>query len=388
MGQHRIFSRLLSGGFTAISFALTGFSALPSWAACIPDPFGGEVCTPDPILPTPPSSSPAAALPLVEINRNFTNLAPIAAHSNWQIFSQQLLEPLPQKIPAATANLVAPGPEINTDPAYRFANNPGAYYSERDGWRLRAWGGTSGGTLLPAANGYGSSKLTGGYSAGLKLDYAITPRFRAGIFGRIAEQNIQAGGIRWFNSSSVNLQETGGGIFAQYQTPDWFLDGALGIDSVTGTSPIQIFNSNLIGIRSYHTSSSGSAFNAAIQGGLRWKLSESQLLEPSLLLSSTNLNLAGVNSSIGGLDLGVTWKAPMRDGKNLFTPALRLAWLQRGFLGNVPNSPVSMATSGLGLQGQLNYTFANNTVIYARGGAELYSSSPLWNVGGGLQLRF
>jgi hypothetical protein len=184
------------------------------------------------------------------------------------------------------------------------------------------------------------------------------------------------------------LQETGGGIFAQYQTPDWFLDGALGIDAVTGTSPIQLFSSNLIGIRSYHTSSSGNAFNAAIQGGLRWKLSESQLLEPSLLLSSTNLNLAGVNSSIGGLDLGVTWKAPMRDGKNLFTPALRLAWLQRGFLGNVPNSPVSIATSGLGLQGQLNYTFANNTVIYARGGAELYSSSPLWNVGGGLQLRF
>ena len=397
MGQHRIFNQIFNGGFTLISFALTGFSALPSWAACTPDPFGGEVCTPDAILPTPPtstptpitpSSSPAAALPLVEINRGFTNLAPIAAYSNWQIFSQQLLDPLPQKIPAATANLVAPGPEINTDPAYRFANNPGAYYSERDGWRLRAWGGTSGGTLLPAANGYGSSKLIGGYSAGLKLDYAITPRFRAGIFGRIAEQNIQAGGIRWFNSSSVNLQETGGGIFAQYQTPDWFLDGALGIDAVTGTSPIQIFSSNLIGIRSYHTSSSGSAFNAAIQGGLRWKLSESQLLEPSLLLSSSNLNLAGVNSSIGGLDLGVTWKAPMRDGKNLFTPALRLAWLQRGFLGNVPNSPVSMATSGLGLQGQLNYTFANNTVIYARGGAELYSSSPLWNVGGGLQLRF
>ena len=355
------------------------------------------MCTPDAILPTPPTStptpttpsnSPAAALPLVEINRGFTNIAPIAAYSNWQIFSQQLLEPLPQKIPAATANLVASGPEINTDPAYRFANNPGAYFSERDGWRLRAWGGTSGGTLLPAANGYGSSKLTGGYSAGLKLDYAITPRFRAGIFGRIAEQNIQSGGIRWFNSSSVNLQETGGGIFAQYQTPNWFLDGALGIDAVTGTSPIQIFSSNLIGIRSYHTSSSGNAFNAAIQGGLRWKLSESQLLEPSLLLSSTSLNFDGLNSSIGGLDLGVTWKAPMRDGKNLFTPALRLAWLQRGFLGNVPNSPVSMATSGLGLQGQLNYSFANNTVIYARGGAELYSSSPLWNVGGGLQLRF
>ncbi len=388
MGQNKIFSQLLSSGFTAISFALTGFAALPSWAACTPDPFGGEVCTPDTILPVPPSNSPAAAIPLVEISRGFANLAPIAAYSNWQIFSQQLLEPLPQKIPAATPNLVSPGPEINTDPAYRFANNPGAYYSERDGWRLRAWGGSSGGTLLPQSNGYGSSKLTGAYSAGLKLDYAITSSFKAGIFGRIAEQTIQGGGSRWFSSSSANLKESGGGIFAQYQTPNWFLDGALGIDAVTGTTPIQIFNSNLFGISSYHTNNSGSSFNAALQGGLRWKLSESQLLEPSLLLSSTSLNLDGFNNSIGGLDLGITWKAPMRDGKNLFTPALRLAWLQRGFLGNAPNSPVSMASSGLGLQGQLNYSFANNTVIYARGGAELYSSSPLWNLGGGLQLRF
>lgn len=391
MGPNKNFIYMLSGGFTSISFALTGFSALPSWAACTPDPFGGEVCTPTPIptpTPVPPSNSPAAALPLVEINRGFANIAPIAAYSNWQIFSQQLLEPLPQKIPVATPSLVSPGPEINTDPAYRFANNPGAYYSERDGWRLRAWGGSSGGTLLPASNGYGSSKLIGGYSAGLKLDYAITPRFRAGIFGRIAEQTIQTGGSRWFSSSSANLKESGGGIFAQYQTPNWFLDGALGIDAVNGTTPIQILNSNLFGIRSYHTNNSGSAFNAALQGGLRWKLSESQLLEPSLLLSSTSLNFDGLNSSIGGLDLGVTWKAPMRDAKNLFTPTFRVAWLQRGFLGNVPNSPVSMASSGLGLQGQLNYSFANNTVIYARGGAELYSSSPLWNVGGGLQLRF
>ncbi len=388
MGQNKIFSQLLSSGFTAISFALTGFAALPSWAACTPDPFGGEVCTPDKILLVPSSNSPAAAIPLVEISRGFANLAPIAAYSNWQIFSQQLLEPLPQKIPAATPNLVSPGPEINTDPAYRFANNPGAYYSERDGWRLRAWGGSSGGTLLPQSNGYGSSKLTGAYSAGLKLDYAITSSFKAGIFGRIAEQTIQGGGSRWFSSSSANLKESGGGIFAQYQTPNWFLDGALGIDAVTGTTPIQILNSNLFGISSYHTNNSGSSFNAALQGGLRWKLSESQLLEPSLLLSSTSLNLDGFNNSIGGLDLGITWKAPMRDGKNLFTPALRLAWLQRGFLGNAPNSPVSMASSGLGLQGQLNYSFANNTVIYARGGAELYSSSPLWNLGGGLQLRF
>jgi len=339
----------------------------------------------------------------VQPNRKAATLPPLAAFSNWQLFSQDLLEPLPQKVPAAAQGLVAPGPETSADPAYRFATTPGAYYSERDGWRLRAWGGTGGGTLLPASHGYGASTLSGGYATGLKLDYAFSPQFRAGIFGRLAEQNINGAGIRGFSSSASTLQEAGAGLFAQYQTPDWFLSGALGLDGVNGTSPLALISSNAFGQRSYNLSQSGSAFNAALQAGLRWKLSESQLLEPSLLLSSSSLNLNGgsrfdtvtnnryrigaINSSFGGLDLGVTWKAPMRDGKNLFTPSVRVSWLQRGFLGDNPGTSIPSA-SGLGLQGQLSYGFANNTVIYARGGAELYSNSPLWNLGGGLQLRF
>jgi len=381
----------------------------------VPDPFGGEICIPDPILPSSPSTPSAA--PLVQLNRSPATLAPLAAFSNWQLFSQDLLEPLPQKVPAAAKELVAPGPETTADPAYRFATTPGAYYSERDGWRLRAWGGTGGGTLLPARHGYGASTLSGGYAAGLKLDYAFSEQFRAGVFGRLAEQNINGAGILGFSSSSSTLQEAGAGLFAQYQTPDWFVNGALGLDGVNGTSPLALVSSNAFGLRSYQLSQSGSAFNAALQAGLRWKLSESQLLEPSLLLSSSSLNLNGgsrfdtitnnryrigaINSSFGGLDLGITWKAPMRDGKNLFTPSIRVSWLQRGFLGDTPSTSIGVVNgqalnlrspaveaSGLGLQGQLSYGFANNTVIYARGGAELYSNSPLWNLGGGLQLRF
>jgi len=403
-----------------IAVALTGLSlgASPAWAGCVPDPFGGEICIPDPILPSSPSTpnTPSAA-PLVQLNRSPATLAPLAAFSNWQLFSQDLLEPLPQKVPAAAKELVAPGPETNADPAYRFATTPGAYYSERDGWRLRAWGGTGGGTLLPARHGYGASTLSGGYAAGLKLDYAFSEQFRAGVFGRLAEQNINGAGILGFSSSSSTLQEAGAGLFAQYQTPDWFVNGALGLDGVNGTSPLALVSSNAFGLRSYQLSQSGSAFNAALQAGLRWKLSESQLLEPSLLLSSSSLNLNGgsrfdtitnnryrigaINSSFGGLDLGITWKAPMRDGKNLFTPSIRVSWLQRGFLGDTPSTSIGVVNgqalnlrspaveaSGLGLQGQLSYGFANNTVIYARGGAELYSNSPLWNLGGGLQLRF
>ncbi|MEN9878740.1 MAG: hypothetical protein RLZZ158_1779 [Cyanobacteriota bacterium] len=409
MGRHHFF---------AVALSALSLGASPAWAGCVPDPFGGEICIPDPILPSSPSTpnTPSAA-PLVQLNRSPATLAPLAAFSNWQLFSQDLLEPLPQKVPAAAKELVAPGPETSADPAYRFATTPGAYYSERDGWRLRAWGGTGGGTLLPARHGYGASTLNGGYAAGLKLDYAFSEQFRAGVFGRLAEQNINGSGILGFSRNSSTLQEAGAGLFAQYQTPDWFVSGALGLDGVNGTSPLALISSNAFGVRSYQLSQSGSAFNAALQAGLRWKLSESQLLEPSLLLSSSSLNLNGgsrfdivtnnryrigaINSSFGGLDLGVTWRAPMRDGKNLFTPSIRVSWLQRGFLGDTPSTSIGVVNgqalnlrspaveaSGLGLQGQLSYGFANNTVIYARGGAELYSNSPLWNLGGGLQLRF
>ena len=387
--------------FVPVVLAALGLGAGPAQAIC--DPFSSEIGCPA-VTNSPLNSTPSPGLPVsVQLNRTAATLAPLAAFSNWQQFSQDLLEPLPQKVPAAALGLVAPGPETSADPAYRFATTPGAYYSERDGWRLRAWGGTGGGTLLPASHGYGASTLSGGYAAGLKLDYAFSPQFRAGIFGRLAEQNINGAGIRGFSSSASTLQEAGAGLFAQYQTPDWFLSGALGLDGVNGTSPLALISSNAFGQRSYNLSQSGSAFNAALQAGLRWKLSESQLLEPSLLLSSSSLNLNGgsrfdtvtnnryrigaINSSFGGLDLGVTWKAPMRDGKNLFTPSVRVSWLQRGFLGDNPGTSIPSA-SGLGLQGQLSYGFANNTVIYARGGAELYSNSPLWNLGGGLQLRF
>ena len=406
MGRHH---------FVAVALAALSLGASPAQAIC--DPFSSEIGCP-PVTSTPITSSPSPGVPVtVQLNRSAATLAPLAAFSNWQLFSQDLLEPLPQKVPAAAKELVAPGPETSADPAYRFATTPGAYYSERDGWRLRAWGGTSGGTLLPARHGYGASTLNGGYAAGLKLDYAFSEQFRAGVFGRLAEQNINGAGILGFSSSSSTLQEAGAGLFAQYQTPDWFVNGALGLDGVNGTSPLALISSNAFGVRSYNLSQSGSAFNAALQAGLRWKLSESQLLEPSLLLSSSSLNLNGgsrfdavtnnryrigsINSSFGGLDLGVTWRAPIRDGKNLFPPSVRVSWLQRGFLGDTPSTSIGVVNgqalnlrspaveaSGLGLQGQLSYGFANNTVIYARGGAELYSNSPLWNLGGGLQLRF
>jgi hypothetical protein len=79
-------------------------------------------------------------------------------------------------------------------------------------------------------------------------------------------------------------------------------------------------------------------------------------------------------------NIGVTWRAPLQDGKNLITPSQRVSWLGAGFLGGQPATVVgsgsgtqaTLATgslvqsSGLGLQGQLAYTLRDNTTFYVR----------------------
>jgi hypothetical protein len=51
----------------------------------------------------------------------------------WQQFSRDLLEELPQKVPADAVD-AAMG-------RFRFSDEPGEYYSERQGWRARLFGG-------------------------------------------------------------------------------------------------------------------------------------------------------------------------------------------------------------------------------------------------------
>lgn len=79
-----------------------------------------------------------------------------------------------------------------------------------------------------------------------------------------------------------------------------------------------------------------------------------------------------------------------------------MSWLGSGFLGGTPSTvvrdadgvAVSLAQgqlvqgSGLGLQGQLAYTLADNTTFYVRGGAGIYGAGTAWNVGGGVQVRW
>ena len=339
------------------------------------------------------------------------SVVPLAVLESWSSFSTLLLEPLPQKVPLDRLDLIAPGPEAEDDPPFRFASVPGAYYSERNGWRLQIFGTGGGGKLLPGNDDFGSTSISSSFNIGLKLDVAIDDNSRVGLFGRLAEQNIQTAAHNDFHSGRATSQQIGGGLFAQLEKPDWFARAAIGWDAIDAGTRLQVRNDSARGDFRTWINRSGTAFNAALQGGLRWSLNSNHLLEPSVRLSGTWLDVSGgarhgyridnTATGLGSLDLGMTWKAPIRDGSRLFTPSLRVSWLHRDFLGATPGSNITFQggpdivrsspepqTNGLGLQGQLAYTFKDNTDVVVHGGANFYGADPIWSVGGRLQLRF
>lgn len=455
--------RFLLLGFAASPLLAAAISIAPARAALCPDGTEAEFCFPQPAPPiTPPVTpvipvTPVAPQPkpplTVNVDRLSAPLLPLGVGLGWQQFSRELLEELPQKVPipaedTRTSGRFSDGPELSFDPrlgwqgplldeaaanrtflgsgvwvgglpeklpadavaamgSFRFSDVPGEYYSERQGWRARLFGGGYGGPVIQSTAGSPSASINGG-QVGLRLDYALSEHLRVGAFGRF--------GRFWADGSS--LGQGGGGLFVQVSKPTWFVGLAAGGDALQGDQTITIRSSNTSAVRTSTPSLSGGAFNLATSFGGRVKLSATSLLEPSALLTLSSVSLGSssvfdgptdrtwrlpsTNGSIGTADVGVTWRAPLRTGANLLTPSLRVSWLGSGFLGGTPNtvvrdsdgSPITLAQgqlvqgSGLGLQGQLAYTLADNTTFYVRGGAGIYGDGTAWNVGGGVQLRW
>ncbi len=336
----------------------------------------------------------------------------------WRNFSRDLLEPLPQKVRESSPLAAEESKEASTSP-FRFSVQPGGYFSGRDGWRLQVFGNGFGGPLLSGVAGGPSS--VGGAQMGLRLDYAFGDLV-IGAFGRFGSLQAQGGSVIDFavpfTGQSANGTLGGGGVLVQVSRPGWFLGAALGADALTTDQPFGISSSNAIGTRYSTPSVGGSAFHVATNFGGRIRLSDRQVLEPSALLTLTSLSLGGAtvfdgftnrfwsvpasSSTVGTADIGVTWRAPLPQGRNLLTPSLRLSWLGSGFLGQAPANVVTdgialattlpagslTQTSGLGLQGGLAYTLRDNTTFFIRGGAGFYGAGTAWDVGGGVQFRW
>lgn len=407
-------------GIAASPLLALALPLAPSHAAICPDGTEAEFC-----LPPAPLTPPVAA----NAYRQDARLQPFGIGQSWQVFGRDLLEILPQKVPFDPAQdpgsgvnrYVAPGPETSADPNFRFSTTPGAYDAERTGWRLRVFGDGFGGPVITSAASVGASSFNGA-QLGVRLDYAFSRDGVAGVFGRYGRGWANGGSLfsngTAFGSTGSTLNWGGGGVFAQWSKPGWFISGAVGADGISSQQPFAISSSNAAGIRAATPTIAGGAFNTALNLGGRFKLSETQLLEPSALLGTTTVSLGQASisdaptnqawvvpssaSTLGTADIGVTWRAPLRDGKNLFTPSLRVSWLGAGFLSAQPSTVVRSgsgseailptgslaATSGLGLQGQLAYTLSDNTTFYVRGGAGLYSGGTSWDVGGGVKVRW
>ena len=434
-------------GVAAAPLLALSLPLAPARAAICPDGTEAEFCFPPPAPPVVPPVVPvvppvvpgvpvapvvpvAPAPPLaVNVYRPDARLQPLGLGRSWQVFGRDLLEILPQKVPfdpsvdpgVGVNRYTVPGPETPSDPPFRFSNAPGAYYAERTGWRLRVFGDGFGGPVVRSGGSVGTASFDGA-QLGLRLDYAFSRDLVAGVFGRFGQGSANGGSLvsngTSFSGQSSDLTWGGGGLFAQWSRPGWFISGAIGGDGLSSQQPFAISSSNAAGVRTSSPSVGGSAFNTALNFGGRIRLSETQLLEPSALLTTSNLSLGqgsipdgttnqswelpSSSSTVGTADIGVTWRAPMQQGKNLITPSLRVSWLGAGFLGGEPatvlrsgnGTQATLATgslvqsSGLGLQGQLAYTLSDNTTFYVRGGAGLYSGGTAWDVGGGVKFRW
>ncbi len=391
---------------------------------CLPPPAPAPRPQPTPAPATAPAPAPAAAaapprLVLVDVYRLDPRLLPLGAGIGWQSFSRDLLEPLPQKVRDASP-LAAPQPENAPESPFRFSLQPGGYFSERDGWRLRVFGNGFGGPLIRGGGGAGPASITGA-QMGLRLDYAMGDLV-IGAFGRFGSLWAQGGSLdaltTSFGGRSTTANLGGGGVLVQVARPGWFIGAALGGDGLSADQPLGITSTNAFGTRYSSPSVGGSTFNVATNVGGRIRLSGSQFLEPSALLTLTSLSLGGAtvvdgftslvgnvpsaSSTVGTADIGVTWRAPLQQGQNLLTPSLRLSWLGAGFLGQAPANRITdgfgLATtlpagaqtqnSGLGLQGALAYTLRDNTSFYVRGGAGFFGAGTSWDLGGGVQVRW
>lgn len=445
--------RLLLLGCTAAPLLALLLPIAPARAAICPDGTEAEFCFPPPPAPVTPGV-PLPPVTTVNVNPLPAPQLPLGVGFGWQQFSRDLLEDLPQKVPASpedtrTSSTFSDTPAVSFDPrlgwqgplldeaaayrttqgtgvwvggglpeklpadvvaaagSFRFSDEPGAYYSERQGWRARIFGGGYGGPVIRTTSASPAGSITGG-QVGLRLDYALSEHVRVGAFGRF--------GTLWANGAS--LDQGGGGLLVQVSQPTWFAGLAAGGDGLQGNQTISLQSSNAAGVRASNPSVSGGAFNLATNFGARVKLSATSLLEPSALLTLSSVSLGSssvfdaptnrtyllpsTSGTVGTADVGLTWRAPLRSGANLITPSLRVSWLGSGFLGGSPGTVVQSSDgsvinlaqgqlvqgSGLGLQGQLAYTLADNTTFYVRGGAGFYGAGTAWNVGGGVQVRW
>ena len=291
--------------------------------------------------------------------------------------------------------------------------------AERDGWR--AWVRGFGGNTHSDTDGivYNDFSVTAfGVVAG--ADYSLSEEFQLGAFLNYGNVNIDQDGITggggWYPDGF------GGGLTAEYWTPNFYVQSIVGLTWFDGTQYRNIIDD--FGGDTARGSKSARTFTGGVRIGapFRWG---AVVLDPQAQIVGTQNQEDGFSETSGTsrdlrlkyrsrttnfleTQLGLKLSIPIHSGdRALWVPSIRAAWLGDWNQGNESQTiaytfsdqtvdiPSNLETEhGALVEIGLDYTVQNfddaSIKVYGRGGVEFWGSErdTTWRASGGIIFQF
>ncbi|MGB4700450.1 MAG: autotransporter outer membrane beta-barrel domain-containing protein [Parasynechococcus sp.] len=351
--------------------------------SCTPDPFGGEVCLPEPEKPDNPErlNKPKQTVIVPPCFGPCTQFPPAPPYRQFQEELVEEVAPQPTPVPTPVPT-PEPTPAAPIRPLWFKSNQldpvEAESYLERtldrhdstqlsaagidtddkadamvitvDGLRygevvdphsllftnevnepgVNVWVRGFGGSSSNAAAGHRYANFSNGGSQ-LGFDIPISDETRIGLFGTYAVMNGSDGA-----RGSWDADGWGGGAYAEYWTRDVYVRGMVSAGGYSGDHRRKIDGDTASGNRSGNSWTGVLNIGAPLQSG-DW------IIEPSALLSYTNTSLDKFSEHGAdqrdrlrfhemevdqmGSELSLKFAIPIRDGeRSLFLPSLRVGW--------------------------------------------------------------
>ena len=366
-----------SGGITALAMVLLSAPLMqPARAdSCSPDPFGGEICLPDPAEPPKsddrterPKSPIFHAIPGVPAGVIFDRRKP------YRIYEPQEAAVEPEPTPEPTAEPeVAPEPirglwlktgDLQNQVAVDFLNETlqqqllaqvdqttiatgeTIRFAELDYLEIlepitllyshpyvepgvTVWVNGYGGGDQAMINDRSADLSNGGVAFGFDVDLSET--FRLGLYGNYSTAETSS------DLGSWNPSGWGGGITADWWTESFYVQGLVGGTSFYGSHERKLNGENARGDRA------GNSWNAAVRLGapidagsiylepqaqLNWMGANFDSFRESGASQDQQLRYSSSSADSIGSELALKIGLPIRSNeRSLFLPSLRLGWI-------------------------------------------------------------
>ena len=294
--------------------------------------------------------------------------------------------------------------------------------AERDGWR--AWVRGFGGNTHSDTDGivYNDFSVTaGGVVAG--ADYSISDEFQLGAYVNYGNINLDHYGIT--DGGGWNPDGFGGGLTAEYWTPNFYVQGVVGLTWFDGTQKRNILEiidewggDTARGSKSARTFTGGVRIGAPFRWGAVVFEPQAQLVstqnqedrssETSGTRKDLRLKYSSRSTNFLETELGLKLSIPINSGdRALWVPSIRAAWLGDWDQGNESQTigytfsdqkidiPSNLDTEhGALVEIGLDYTVQNfddvSIKVYGRGGVEFWGSErdTTWRASGGITFQF